>query len=148
MNINVIVVALLTAIIGLYSWRAFLHQGEPPPSQLPWVPIDVNKPRSFVNKTNDAGLHIERVRRIAIIGNPSRSVSYKGSTNGSLECNFLTSICVCPAQKGEVCPPAPNVVWSDGDADDEICDNVDAGGAFGMYDVIDFGGAGGNDCDV
>lgn len=147
MNINVIVVALLTAVIGLYSWRAFLHQGEPPPSQLPWVPIDVNKPRSFVNKTSDAGLHIERVRRTAIIGNPSGSVSYKGSTNGSLEWNFLTSICVCPPRK-EVCPPAPNVVWSDGDANDEICDIVDAGGAFGGYEAVDFGGATGNDCDV
>ncbi len=149
MNINVLVVALLTAIIGLYSWRAFLHQGEPPPSQLPWVPIDVNKPRSFVNKTSDAGLHIERVRRVAIIGNPSGSVSYKGSTNGSLEWNFLTSICVCPARKGDICPPDPEqVIWSNGDADDEICDNVDAGGAFGGYDAVDFGGAIGNDCDV
>ena len=148
MNINVIVVALLTAILGLYSWRAFLHKDEPPPSQLPWVPIDANKPRSFVNKTSDAGLHIERVRRTAIIGNPSGSVGYKGSTNGSLEWNFLTSVCVCPARKGEICPPAPNVIWSDGDADDEICDNVDAGGAFGVYDVVDFGGAGGNDCDI
>lgn len=149
MNINVLVMALLATIIGLYSWRAFLHQGEPPPSQLPWVPLDVNKPRSFVNKTSDAGLHIERVRRTAIIGNPSGSVSYKGSTNGSLEWNFLTSICVCPPRKGDICPPEPTpVIWSDGDADDEICDNVDAGGAFGGYDVIDFGGAVGNDCDV
>ena len=147
MNINVLVAALLTAIIGLYSWRAFLHQNEPPPSQLPWVPIDANKPRSFVNKTSDAGLHIERVRRTAIIGNPSGAVSYKGSTNGSLEFNFLTSICVCPPK--QVCPPEPiPVIWSDGDANDEICDNIDAGGAFGGYDVVDFGGAVGNDCVV
>lgn len=146
MNINVIVVALLTAVIGLYSWRAFLHQGEPPPSQLPWVPIDVNKPRSFVNKTSDAGLHIERVRRSAIISNPTGAVSYKGSTNGSLEWNFLTSVCVCPGRK-QVCPPE-DVVWSNGDADDEICDNIDAGGAFGGYEAVDFGGATGNDCDV
>lgn len=148
MNINVIVVALLTTIIGLYSWKAFLHQNEPPPSQLPWVPIDANKPRSFVNKTSDAGLHIERVRRTAIIGNPTGSVSYKGSTNGSLEWNFLTSVCVCPPRK-EVCPPEPTpVVWSNGDADDEICDIVDAGGAFGGYEAVDGGGASGNDCDV
>lgn len=148
MNINVLVVALLTTIIGLYSWRAFLHQNEPPPSQLPWVPIDANKPRSFVNKTNDAGLYIERVRRTAIIGNPSGAVSYKGSTNGSLEWNFLTSVCVCPTRKGEVCPPEPTpVIWSNGDANDEICDIVDAGGAFGGYDVVDGGGAFGNVCD-
>lgn len=147
MNINVLVVALLTTIIGLYSWRAFLHQNDPPPSQLPWVPIDANKPRSFVNKTNDAGLYIERVRRTAIIGNPSGSVSYKGSTNGSLEWNFLTSICVCPP-RGNVCPAEPTpVIWSNGDADDQICDIVDAGGAFGGYEVVDAGGAFGNVCD-
>lgn len=146
MNINVVVMALLTAIIGLYSWRAFLHKDEPPPSQLPWVPLDVNKPRSFVNKTSDAGLHIERIRRTAIIGNPSGAVSYKGSTNGSLEWNFLTSVCVCPPK--QVCPTEPSpVVWSNGDANDEICDNVDAGGAFGGYDVVDAGGALGNVCD-
>jgi len=146
MNINVLVIALLTTVIGLYSWRAFLHQNEPPPSQLPWVPIDANKPRSFVNKTSDAGLHIERVRRTAIIGNPSGNVGHKGSTNGSLEWNFLTSVCVCPPRR-PICPPAPNVVWSNGDANDEICDIVDAGGAFGGYEVIDAGGAFGNVCD-
>jgi hypothetical protein len=146
MNNNVIVAALLTAIIGLYSWRAFLHQNEPPPSQLPWVPIDANKHRSFVNKTSDAGLYIERVRRTAIIGNPSGNVGYKGSTNGSLEWNFLTSVCVCPPRQ-PICPPAPNVVWSSGDANDEICDVVDAGGAFGGYEVVDTGGAFGNVCD-
>lgn len=139
---------MLTTVIGLYSWRAFLHQGEPPPSQLPWVPIDANKPRSFVNKTNDAGLYIERVRRTAIIGNPSGNVGYKGSTNGSLEWNFLTSVCVCPSRTGPVCPPEPTpVIWSNGDADDEICDIVDAGGAFGGYEVVNGGGAFGNVCD-
>lgn len=148
MNINVIVVALLTAIIGLYSWRAFLHQGEPPPSQLPWVPIDANKPRTFVNKTKDAGLYIERVRRAAIIRNPDPVFSYKGSTNGSLEYYFISSVLTDGRPLPPVCPPDQNVVWSNGDADDEICDNIDAGGAFGGYDVVDFGGAGGNDCDV
>ena len=149
MNINFIVLGLLTAIIGLYSWRAFLHQDEPPPSQLPWVPIDANKQRSFVNKTSDAGLHIERVRRAAIIRNPDPIFSFKGSTNGSLEYYFLSSVLTDGRPRPPICPPDPApVVWSNGDADDEICDNVDAGGAFGGYDVIDFGGAVGNDCDV
>jgi hypothetical protein len=148
MNINVIVLALLGTIIGFCTWKSFFRINDETPTQLPWVPIDVNKPRSFVSTTRDAGMFTERARRIAIISNPSGSVSYKGSTNGSLEWNFLTSICVCPARKGDICPPDPNVIWSNGDADDEICDNVDAGGAFGMYDTIDFGGAGGNDCDV
>lgn len=144
MDINVIVLGLMFAVIGLYSWRAYLHQDDPMPSKLPWVPIDVNKHRSFTSMTRDAGMFIERVRRTAVISNPS-VFSFKGSTNGYLEAG-LTAICVCPPKP--VCPVAPNVVWSDGDADDEICDNIDAGGAFGMYDEIDFGGAAGNDCDV
>lgn len=148
MNINVLVVALLTALIGLYSWKAFLHQNDPPPSQLPWVPIDVNKPRSFVNMTKDAGMYTERARRTAIISNPNGIYGHKGSTNGSLEWNFLTSVCVCPPRNvAGICPPAPNVVWSNGDANDEICDIVDAGGAFGGYEVVDGGGAFGNVCD-
>ena len=153
MNINVLVIALLTTVIGLYSWRAFLHQNEPPPSQLPWVPIDANKHRSFVNKTSDAGMFIERTRRCTIINSGrggATSFKQKGSTNGSLEYYFLTGVCPGrPLPVGPICPPYPeNVIWSNGDADDEICDNIDAGGAFGGYDVVDFGGAVGNDCDV
>lgn len=149
MNINVIVVALLTAILGLYSWKAFFHKGEPPPSQLPWVPIDANKHRSFVNKTSDAGLYVERVRRAAIIRNPDPVFSFKGSTNGSLEYYFISSVLTDGRPAQPVCPSDPiPVIWSSGDADDEICDNVDAGGAFGGYDAVDGGGAGGNDCDV
>lgn len=148
MSINVIVVSLLTLMIGMYTWRAFLHQGEPPPSHLPWVPIDANRLRSFVNQTRDAGLYIERVRRAAIINNPNAVFSYKGSTNGSLEYYFISSVLTDGRTVKDVCPPAPNVILSAGDADDEICDNIDAGGAFGGYDAIDFGGASRNDCDV
>lgn len=92
MNINVLVVALLTTVVGLYTWRAFLHQDDPIPSELPWVPIDVNKPRSFVNMTKDAGMYTERTRRAAIINNPNSIYGHKGSTNGSLEWNFLSSV--------------------------------------------------------
>jgi hypothetical protein len=94
-------------------------------------------------------MYIEAVRRKAIISNPDAVYGYKGSTNGSLEWNFLTGVCVCPPRGKAVCPPAPDVIWSNGDADDDICDNVDAGGAFGGYDTVDFGGAAdGNVCDV
>lgn len=148
MDINAIVVLMMVSVIGFYTWKAFLRKDDPPPSQLPWVPIDANKPRSFVSMTRDAGMYTERTRRTAIISNPKGVYGYKGSTNGSLEWNFLTSICVCPQRKEDVCPAPPNVVWSNGDADDQICDNIDAGGAFGMYDGVDFGGATGNDCDV
>ncbi len=142
MNINILVMTLLATIIGLYTWKAYLHQNDPPPSQLPWVPIDANKPRSFVNKTNDAGMYIERVRRVAIIGNPSGSVGYKGSTNGSMEWNFLTSICVCPPRNQIVCP-APEYIADAGNADSEVCDILDGSGT----DVLDFGDSGTNVCD-
>jgi len=145
MNINVIVLGLLITVLGLYSWRAYLHQDDAPPSFLPWVPIRVGKERSFVNQTRDAGMFIERTRRAAILSNPSTFFSYKASTNGYLE-HGLTGILVGIPKP--VCPPAPNVIFSNGDADDEICDIVDSGGAFGGYDAVDFGGAAGNDCDV
>lgn len=142
MNINVIVMALLTAIIGLYSWKAFLHQDEPPPSQLPWVPIDANKPRSFVNKTSDAGMFTERARRTAIISNPQPFYSFKGSTNGSLESNFLTSVCVCPPRK-VICPEIC-VVDDAGNARSDVCDYIDGNGT----DTFDGGNAGANCCDT
>lgn len=131
-------------LLGLYSWKAYTTP-ESIPNFLPWVPIQVGKQRSFVNQTRDAGMFIERTRRTAIISNQSFVPSYKGSTNGYLE-HSLTGILV--GLPKPVCPVAPNVIFSSGDADDEICDNIDAGGAFGGYDAVDFGGAAGNDCDV
>jgi len=146
MNINIIAMGILALILGGYAWKAWSAGPDTPESHfLPFVPIDVRKTKVYVSQTRDAGMFIERQRRTAIIGNPTRLVSYQGSTNGSLEFG-LTGICVCPPK--QVCPaePAP-VIWSDGTATDEICDNVDAGGAFGGYDTINFGGADANVCD-
>jgi len=145
MNINLLVLGLLLTVIGLYSWKAYSQPIESVPTFLPWVPIQVGKQKSFVNQTRDAGMSIERTRRTAIISNPSTFFSYKASTNGYLE-HGLTGILVGIPKP--VCPAAPNVIFSNGDADDDICDIIDSGGAFGGYDVIDFGGAAGNDCDV
>ena len=144
MNINAVALWLMAAVIGMYTWKAYLHMDQALPSQLPWVPIDVNKQRSFVNQTRDAGMYIERQRRAAIISGPGL-FSYKGSTNGSLE-YYLTGI-LSGVQKS-ICPVAPNVAWDGDGAENDICDVVDAGGAFGMYDAIDFGGAVGNVCVV
>lgn len=141
MNINVLVMALLSAVIGLYTWRAFLHQNDPSPSKLPWVPIDANKQRSFVNQTRDAGMFTERQRRVAIISNPRGVYGYKGSTNGSLEWNFLTSVCVCPP-RAEVCPEY-GTIDDGGNAGAEICDYIDGNG----NDLFDGGNAGANLCD-
>jgi hypothetical protein len=145
MDINLLVIGLMVLVIGYQAYNAYLSMDEPPKPNLPWVPIDVRKTKHYVSQTRDAGMYIERQRRVAIIGNRPLFPSYKGSTNGSLE-YYLTGVCVCPPK--DVCPPDPApVVWSAGDADDQICDNVDAGGAFGMYDIVDFGGAAGNVCE-
>ncbi len=146
MNINYIVLGLMTLVLGLHFTNAFFNSDKPPPSELPWVPIQVGKTRSFHSQTRDAGLYIESIRRMAIIKNPTLHPSYKGSTNGSLEWNFLTGICTCPPRN--VCPTDPEaVVWDADGAQPEICDIVDAGGAFGGYETIDMGGAGENVCE-
>ena len=145
MSINLLVMGLLALVLGSYAWKAWsMGPDTPEPNFLPWVPIDVRKTKVYVSQTRDAGMFTERQRRVAIIGNRPGTFSYKDSTNGYLE-YALSAICVCPK---DVCPPAPNVILSSGDADDEICDIIDAGGAGGMYDTLDFGGAGGNVCDV
>ncbi len=137
---------ILAVILGGYAWKAWsLGPTAPEPNFLPFVPLDLRKNKVYVSQTKDAGMFTERQRRVAIIGNPTRLVGYRGSDNGSLEFS-LTSICVCPPKP--VCPAEPeSVVWSNGDADDQICDVVDAGGAFGGYDAVDMGGAANNACD-
>lgn len=148
MGINLAVLSMLGAVILWYTVRAFLRleEGKTAP-ELPWVPIDVRKSKVYVSKTRDAGMFIERQRRLAILTNSPFKPSYKGFTNGVME-RALTGIGFNPFP-AVVCPPDPEpVIWSNGDADDEICDNVDAGGAFGGYDVVDFGGAGANVCDT
>lgn len=146
MNINVVVMGVLALILGGYAWKAWGATSDmPEPNFLPFVPLDVRKNKVYVSQTRDAGMFIERQRRVAIIGNQSRLVGYKGFDNGSLEFS-LTGICVCPPK--QVCPAEPEpVVWDANGADPEICDIVDAGGAFGGYEGVDFGGAANNACD-
>jgi hypothetical protein len=135
MNINYIVTGLFVLLILYYNWKV---KADPIPSELPWVPIQVGKARSFVNQVRDAGMFTEMTRRQAVIGNPD-------GRYGSLDF-LLTGICVCPPK--DVCPPAPDVVWYGENADDDVCDIVDAGGAAGMYDIVNFGTAEPNACDT
>lgn len=91
------VVLLLTSIVGMYTWKAFFRKDDGPPTQLPWVPIDVNKRRSFVNQTRDAGMFTERTRRVANIGANNCGVDMKSPyqkhfSNGVMD-TFLTGIC-------------------------------------------------------
>jgi hypothetical protein len=145
MNINVLVMGILALILSGYAWKAYTTPVDAPELHfLPFVPIDVRKTKVYVSQTKDAGMYIERQRRLAILQNKPFVPSYKGSTNGYLEFG-LSGVGYRPPEA--VCPPEPEpVIWSNGDADDVICDNVDAGGAFGLYEEIDFGGAAGNVC--
>lgn len=148
MNINYLFGGLLLAALGYFVAQAYFYADAPPPSALPWVPIDVRKTKVYVSQTRDAGMYTERSRRVAVIGNRQGSFGYKGSDNGYLDA-FLTAICVCPvAPPVPICPPAPNVVWDGGNASSDICDIVDGGNAQSEYDVVDFGNAGTNVCDV
>lgn len=147
MNINYLIGGLLMAALGYVLVKSYFSVGEPPPSALPWVPIDVRRNKVYVSQTRDAGMYTERARRVAVIGNRSGPFGYKGSDNGYLDA-FLTSICVCPALVQPICPPAPNVVWDGGNATSEICDIVDGGNALSEYETVDFGNAATNVCEV
>ena len=146
MNINILVMGILTLLLGGYAWKAYMTPVDAPaPNFLPFVPLDVRKNKVYVSQTKDAGMFIERQRRVAIIGNSSRLIGYKGADNGSLEFS-LTGICICPPK--QVCPAEPEaVIWDANGADPEICDVVDAGGAFGGYETVDMGGAADTVCE-
>jgi hypothetical protein len=145
MNINVLVVVLLGSLIGFYSWKSFFRVSDEEPSRLPWVPIDVNKRRSFVNQTRDAGMFTERQRRVAIIGSNSCGVDMRPPVqkhfgNGVME-SFLTGICAV-AKKVPVPPiPSPSFGWDvivDGTYANNILQSVVLeGNVPGNYTIID-----------
>jgi hypothetical protein len=142
MGINQIVIGLIAIALLLHVSTVFFNNNKPNPTELPWVPIQVGKTRSFHSQTRDAGMFTEASRRRAIIRNPNLTVGYKGSTNGSLEWNFLTGICVCPPRV-QICPDI-FVIDDGGNATSEVCDILDGDGD----DVLDFGDANTNVCAV
>jgi hypothetical protein len=139
MDINSVVLLMMVSVIGFYTWRAFLHKDDPPPSALPWVPIDVRKSRSFVSQTRDAGMFTERTRRVAIIGANNCGVDLKSPVqkhfnNGVME-TFLTGICA--VQKPVVpAPPKPPTVFGW----DLIVEGTDADGGLQQVTVEGNGG--------
>lgn len=140
MSLNLIALGLMVVVIGYQVAQAYLSPGDPDKPKLPWVPIDVRKTKHYVSQTKDAGMYIERVRRSAIIGNPTLSPSYKGSTNGSMEWNFLTGVCICPPRP-RTCPVTFGLV--DGQyVDTTACDVLDGMGS----EIADFGNAFTDDC--
>ena len=132
MGINAIVLGLMAVAILLYTLQSY-QSAETVPTELPWVPQQVGKTRTFHSQTRDASLYTERIRRTAIISNPDLIVGNKSSTNGSLEWNFLTAICVCPPRK--VCKA--DAVLDGGYYDADSCNVLDGMGT----EVVDFGGA-------
>ena len=147
MNINFIAVGLMTLLMGFYTWKAWTLPSEAHIQHfLPFTPIDVRKTKVYVSQTRDAGMFIERQRRVAIIGNRTGGFgSNKDTSNGYMD-YFLSAICVCPPK--EVCPSPPDVIWDGGNATSEVCDIVDGGNAYTEAEVVDFGNAFTNVCDV
>ena len=139
MGLNAIALGLIALVALYHAYTLYANQDAPPPSPLP-VPVQTHKSRSFHSQTRDAGLFTEGVRRRAIISNPTLTVGYKGSTNGSLEWNFLTGICTGCIRK--VCP-APEYVADAGNAASDVCDIIDGSGE----EILDFGDSSTNVCD-
>lgn len=97
LTINTIFLSLLGLFIGYNVLNYYLKPTnvyQPPIGALP-VPIEVGKSKIYVSKERDASMRTEYMRRRTIIGSnsgPIKKFGYSGSTNGSLETFFLSSI--------------------------------------------------------
>lgn len=148
MNINVLVMGLMSLMLSYVAWSMWTTPSTHIHNFLPFVPIDVRKTKVYVSQTRDAGMFTERQRRVAIIGHRPGVFSAKDTSNGYMD-YFLSAICVCPAAPPQpICPPAPNVIWDGGNATSEVCDIVDGGNALTEAAAVDFGNAQANVCDV
>jgi hypothetical protein len=129
LNINTILLTLLISILGYGITSYYLQKPDPyeiPTGALP-VPIQVGKNKIIVSKTGDASMRTEYKRRRAIIGSNSCGItpkfSHSGSTNGSLETYFLSSM--CPTFIKDVLPTFIVNVLDGGNADSEFPDILD-----------------------
>lgn len=128
-SINTILIALLTSILGYGMLSYYLQKPDPyeaPIGNLP-VPIQVGRNKLIVSKTGDASMQTENRRRRAIIGGNSCAItpkfSYSGSTNGSLETYFLSSI--CPSFIKDILEDIQIVILDGGNAGSEFIDVID-----------------------
>lgn len=96
-TINTLFIGIFLLIIGSGVTSYYLTKPdiyEPPTGALP-VPIQVGRNKVIVSKTGDASMRTEYTRRRTIIGSnsgPVKKFGFSGSTNGSLETFFLSSI--------------------------------------------------------
>lgn len=126
-TINTLLIGILFLIIGGGVTSYLLTKTDPyeiPIGALP-VPIQVGKNKVIVSKTGDASMRTEYNRRRAIIGSnsgPIKKFGFSGSTNGSLETYFLSSI-----WPTNIVAPCISV-FDGGDAEDEFCYVLDGNG--------------------
>lgn len=138
-TINTLFIGILILIIGSGLTSYALTKPDPyeaPTGALP-VPIQVGRNKIIVSKTGDASMATEYRRRRAIIGSnscgTSPKFSYSGSTNGSLETYFLSSMCPTFVKKAVV---ACTSIFDGGNAESDFCAILDGNGG----DVIVDGG--------
>lgn len=137
-TINTLFIGLLFLIIGggvTSYWLTLTNPYEVPIGSLP-VPIQVGKNKIIVSKTGDASMQTEYRRRRAIIGSNSgfnKKFGFSGSTNGSLETYFLSSIWPTGVPYS---PGACRSVFDGGKAESDFCYVLDGNGG----DVIVDGG--------
>lgn len=142
-TINTLFIGLLSLVLGYGVLSYYLQATDPydiPTGALP-VPIQVGKNKIIVSKTGDASMSTEYRRRKTIIGSNNFGLtpkfSYQGSTNGSLETYFLSSVCPAFAR-----PPIS--IFDGGNAETEFCYVLDGNGI--PYVVVDGGYADTNVC--
>lgn len=130
-TINTLFIGILFLIIGSGVTSYLLTKADPyeiPIGALP-VPIQVGKNKIIVSKTGDASMATEYRRRRAIIGSnscgTSPKFSHSGSTNGSLETFFLSSMCPTFVKQAVV---ACTSIFDGGNADSEFCYVLDGNG--------------------
>jgi hypothetical protein len=147
LNINTILLTLLISILGYGVLSYYLQKPDPyeiPTGALP-VPIQVGKNKIIVSKTGDASMRTEYNRRRTIIGSnsgPNKKFGFSGSTNGSLETFFLSSIWPTGVP---YFPVVCTSIFDGGNADSEFCYVLDGNGGPGEL-IVDGGYAGTNVC--
>jgi hypothetical protein len=140
LNINTLLLTILASILGYGIVSYYLQKPDPyeiPTGSLP-VPIQVGKNKIIVSKTGDASMRTEYKRRRAIIGSNSCGInpkfSHSGSTNGSLETYFLSSMCPTFVKDAvQVCTS----IFDGGNAESEFCYVLDGNEP---YDFVVDGG--------
>jgi hypothetical protein len=146
MNINIIFMSLLGLFLGYNILNYYLTPKDPyeiPTGALP-VPIQEGKSKVYVSKNGDASMRTEYNRRRAIIGSnsgPIKKFGFSGSTNGSLETFFLSSI--WPTLPSAI--PLCTSVFEGGNAESDYCYVLDGNGD---YVLVDGGYADTTVCDI